>query len=120
MGKFIIICYSFLKAFFCSPPHSKLCHFFNNFGKAEVIDARLGNDLLMYEALPKKLFNSLMVDGGFMVAIAVAFAGSTSIPLLWTRNLRNFLAKTPKAHFNGFIFSLKSLHCSSTFLRILT
>ena len=54
-------------------------------------------NLRMYETLPKKLFNSLTVDGGFMVVIAIAFFGLTSIPLLWTRNPRNFPAETPKS-----------------------
>ena len=87
MGKFIIICCSFQKAFCYSPPHSKLCHFFSNFAKAEVIDAKPGINLLIYDILPKKLFNSLIVDGGFMVTSVVSFARLTSTPLLWTMNL---------------------------------
>lgn len=35
-------------------------------------------NILIYETLPKNLFNSLTVDGGFMVAIVVAFANNYS------------------------------------------
>ena len=82
MGRFIIIYCSLLKAVCCTFPHSKLCPFLSNLVKAEVIDANLGMNLQMYETFPKKLFNSFTVTGGHIVAIAVALAGSTSIPLL--------------------------------------
>ena len=55
-----------------------------------------------------------------MVVIAVALARSTSIPLSWTRNPKNFPKDTPKAHLWGFILSLKTLHLSNTFLNTLT
>ena len=50
--------------------------------KAEVIDADLGMNLRIYETFPKKLFNSFTMAGGLIVAIAVAVARSTSVPLL--------------------------------------
>ena len=36
----------------------------------------------MHETFPKKLFNSFTMAGGFMVAMVIALAESTSIPLL--------------------------------------
>ena len=50
-----------------------------------------------------------------MVAMVVTLVGSMSIPVLWTKNPRNFLADTPKAHFSRFILNLKILHLSNTF-----
>ena len=50
--------------------------------KAKVIDAKPRMNLQMYETFPKKLFNSFTVAGGFMVTMAMALVGSTSIPLL--------------------------------------
>lgn len=73
--------------------------FLNNFAKAEVIDIRPSMNILKYETLPKKLFNSLTVHDSLMDALTVVFAKLTSIPLLWTRNPKNFLAETSKAHF---------------------
>ena len=49
---------------------------------AEVIDANLGMNLRIYETFPKKLFSSFIVTGGLIIAMVVALAGSTSIPLL--------------------------------------
>lgn len=72
---------SLWKAFCSSLPHTKLCPFFINLAKADVIDVRSGINHLMYETLPKKLFNSLTMDGGFNVAMVDDFTGSTSIPL---------------------------------------
>ena len=77
-----MICCSLLKAIYCVSPHSKLCLFLSNLVKAEVIDANPGMNLWIYETFPKKLFNSFTVAGGLIVAIAVALAESTSIPLL--------------------------------------
>ena len=48
----------------------------------EVIDANLGMNLRIYETFPKKLFSSFTVIGGLIVAMAMALAGFTSIPLL--------------------------------------
>ena len=50
--------------------------------KADVIDAKPGMNLRIYETFPKKLFSSFTVAGGLIVAMAVALVGSTSIPLL--------------------------------------
>ena len=97
VGRFIIICCNLLKVVYCVSPHSKLCSFLSNMVKAEVIDAKLGINLQMYETFPKKLFNSFIVAGGFMVAMVVALAGSTSIPLLWTKKPINFPEDTPNA-----------------------
>ena len=77
-----MICYSLLKAVCCVSPHSKFCHFLSNLVKAEVIDANPGMNLQIYEAFPKKLFNSFTVAGGLIVAMAVALVVFTSIPLL--------------------------------------
>ena len=77
-----MICYSLLKAVCCTSPHLKLCPFLSNVVKADVIDAKLGMNLWIYETFPKKLFSSFTVAGGLIVAIAVALAGSTPIPLL--------------------------------------
>ena len=63
-------------------PHLKFCPFLSNLAKAKVIDAKPGISLRMYETFPKKLFNSFIMVGDFMVAMAVALAGSTSIHLL--------------------------------------
>lgn len=41
-----------------------------------------------------------------MSLIALAFVGSTSMPLWWTTNPRNFPDETPEEHFKGFIFRL--------------
>ena len=82
LGRFIIICCSLLKAVCCASPYLKLCPFLSNLVKAEVIDADLGMNLRIYETFPKKLFNSFTVAGGLIVAMAVALAGSTSMPLL--------------------------------------
>ena len=82
MGRFIIICCSLLKAVYCASPHSKLCPFLSNLVKAEVIDANPGMNLWIYETFHKKLSNSFTVAGGLIVAMAVALAGSTSMPLL--------------------------------------
>ena len=82
MGRFIIICCSLLKAICCASPYSKLCPFLSNLVKAEVIDANPGMNLRIYETFPKKLFNSFTVAEGLIIAMAVALAGSTSIPLL--------------------------------------
>ena len=111
-----MICCSLRKAAYCNSPHSKPCPFLRYLGKTEVIDAKLGMNFQMLETFPSKLFNSFTVAGGFMVAMAVAFVGSTSIPLLWTRNRKNFPTDTSKAHFSGFILNMKSLHLSKTFL----
>ena len=89
MGRFIIIFLYLLKSFLLFTSPLKIFPFFYNFSYAEVINARPGMNLLMYETLPKKLFNSLTTDDNFMVTTAVAFSGSTSIPLQWTRNPRN-------------------------------
>ena len=77
-----MICYSLLKVVCCASPHSKLCPFLSNLVKSEVIDASPWMNLRIYETFPKKLFNSFTVAGGFIVAMAVALARSTSIPLL--------------------------------------
>ena len=77
-----MIYYSLLKAVCCVSPHSKFCHFLSNLVKAEVIDANAEMNLRIYETFPKKLFNSFTVVGGLIVAMAVALAGFTSIPLL--------------------------------------
>ena len=77
-----MIRYSLLKAVCCASPHSKLYAFLSNLVKAEVIDASPGMNLQIYETFPKKLFNSFTVAGGFIVAMVVALAESTSIPLL--------------------------------------
>ena len=82
VGRFIIIYCSLLKVVCCASPYSKLCPFLSNLMKAEVIDANPGMNLQIYETFPKKLFNSFTVIGGLIVAIAVALAESTSIPLL--------------------------------------
>ena len=82
VGTFIMICSSLVKAVCCASPYSKLCSFLSNLVKAEVIDTSLGMNLRIYETFPKKLFNSFTVVGGLIVAMAVAFARSTSIPLL--------------------------------------
>ena len=54
--------------------------FFKSGAKAKVTEARPGINLLIYDSLPNKLFSSLCVVGGFIVAMADALAGSTSIP----------------------------------------
>ena len=77
-----MICYSLLKAICCVSSYSKLCPFLSNLVKAEVIDANPGMNLRIYETFPKKLFNSFTVADGLKVAMAVALARSTSIPLL--------------------------------------
>ena len=63
----------------------------------EVIDANLGMNLRIYETFPKKLFSSFTVIGGLIVAMAMALAGFTSIPLLWTRKPKNFPKDTLNA-----------------------
>ena len=118
--RFVIICCNLLKAICCASPHSKLCPFLSNLVKAKVIDAKPGMNLQMYETFPKKLFNSFIVANSFMVAMVVVMAGSTSIPLLWTKKPRNVLKDTPKAHLRGFILNLKARHLSNTFLNIWT
>ena len=77
-----MICCSLLKVVCCASPHSKLCHFLSNLVKADVIDANPRMNLRIYETFPKKLFSSFTVVGGLIVAMTVALAGSTSIPLL--------------------------------------
>ena len=77
-----MICYSLLKAVCYVSPHSKFCPFLSNLVKAEVIDANPGMNLWIYKTFPKKLFISFTVTGGLIVAMVVALAGSTSIPLL--------------------------------------
>ena len=77
-----MICCSLLKAVYYASPHLKLCPFLSNLVKAEVIDANPGMNLWIYETFPKKLFSSFTVVGDLIVAMAVALAGSTSIPLL--------------------------------------
>ena len=77
-----MIYYSLLKAVCCTSPHSKLCPFLSNLVKAEVINASPGMNLRIYETFPKKLFNSFTKAGDLIVAMAVALAESTSIPLL--------------------------------------
>ena len=97
VGRFIIICYNLLKAVCYISSHSKLCPFLINLAKDEVIEAKPRMNLLMYETFPEKLFNSFTVVGGFMVAMAVAFAGSTSIPLREPRN-PEISQKIPQMH----------------------
>ena len=82
MGRLIIICCSLLKAVCYASPHSKFCPFLSNLVKVEVIDAKPGMNLRIYETFPKKLFSSFTVAGGHIVAMDVALAGSTSTPLL--------------------------------------
>ena len=77
-----MICCSLLKVVYCASPHSKLYPFLSNLVKAEVIDANLEMNLRIYETFPKKLFNSFTVARDFIVAMAIALAKSTSIPLL--------------------------------------
>ena len=77
-----MICYSLLKAVCCVSLHSKFCPFLSNLVKAEVIDANPRMNLRIYETFPKKLFNSFTVVSDLIVAVVVALAGSTSIPLL--------------------------------------
>ena len=72
--------YTFLKASWHSVNQWNRAPFFKSGAKAEVIAARPRINLLMYDSLPKKLFSSLCVVGGFIVAMADALAGSTSIP----------------------------------------
>ena len=73
---------SLLKADCCTSPHSKLCPFLSNLVKANVVDANPGMNLRIYETFPKKLFSFFTMAGGLIVTMAVALAGSTSIPLL--------------------------------------
>ena len=82
IGRFIMIYCSLLKAVCYASPHLKLCPFLSNLVKVEVIDASPGTNLQIYETFPKKLFNSFTMVGGFIVAMAVALAEFTSIPLL--------------------------------------
>jgi len=77
-----MICCSLLKAVCCTSPHSKLCPFVSNLVKVEVIDASPVMNLQIYETFPKKFFNSFTMAGDLIVAMVVALAGSTSIPLL--------------------------------------
>ena len=67
---------------FITSLHLKLCHFLSNLVKVDVIDANPGMNLQIYETFPKKHFSSFTVARGLIVAMAVALAGSTSIPLL--------------------------------------
>ena len=60
----------------------KTLPFLSNLVKADVIDANLGMNLRIQETFPKKLFSSFTVAGGLIVAMAVALAEFTSIPLL--------------------------------------
>jgi hypothetical protein len=92
--------------------------FFKSGAKAEVTAARPGINLLMYDSLPKKLFSSLCVVCGFIVAMADALARSTLIPRWCTRKPRNLPAETPNAHLKGFILSLYSRHFLNTFFKI--
>ena len=73
---------SLLKAVCYVSPHSKLCPFLSNLVKAEVIDANPRMNLQIYETFPKKLFNSFIMTEDLIVALVVALAESTSIPLL--------------------------------------
>jgi len=82
VGRVIVICCNLLKAVCYVSLHSKFCPFLSNLAKAKVIDAKLRISLRMYETFHKKLFNSFIMVGDFMVAMAVALAGSTSIHLL--------------------------------------
>ena len=77
-----MIYYNLLKVTYCTSSHLKLCPFLSNLVKADVIDAKPRMNLRIYETFPKKLFSSFTVVGGLIVAIAVALAGSTFIPLL--------------------------------------
>ena len=80
--------------------------FFRSGAKVEVIAARLGMNLLIYDSFPKKLFSSLCEVGDFIVAMADALVGLTLIPQWCTRKPKNLPAETPNAHFRGFILSL--------------
>ena len=71
-----------LKAVCCTSPHSKLYPFLSNLVKVDVINAIPGMNLWIYETFPKKLFSFFTMAGGLIVTMAVALAGSTSIPLL--------------------------------------
>ena len=61
----------------------------------------------------------MIVVGLFVVAMAIALAGSILIPLWCTRIPRNFFVDTSKAHFKGFIRSLYILHRSKNRSRTL-
>ena len=77
-----MIYFSLLKVVCCVSLHSKLCPFLSYLVKVEVIDANPGMNLRIYETFPKMLFNSFTMASGLIVAMVVALAGSTSIPLL--------------------------------------
>ena len=80
--------------------------FFRSGAKVEVMAARPGMNLLVYDSFPKKLFSSLCVVGGFIAAMADALVGSMSIPRWCTKKPKNLPAETLNAHLRGFILSL--------------
>ena len=90
--------YTFSKARWHSVDQWNGAPFFKSGAKAEVIAARLGMNLLIYDSLPKKLFSSLCVVGGFIVAMVDALAGSISISRWCPKKPKNLPAKTPNAH----------------------
>ena len=53
--------------------------FFKSGAKVEVTTIRPRMNLLIYDSFPKKLFSPLCVFGGFIVVMADALVGSTSI-----------------------------------------
>ncbi|GFS40748.1 hypothetical protein Acr_00g0070290 [Actinidia rufa] len=66
--------------------------------------------------LSVSLRTSLIILGDSISSIALIFSGFTSIPVLLTRNPRNFPAETPKAHLARFciiLYLLKTPNVSS-------
>ena len=106
------------KAFWHSSFHLCGLFFVKSLKMGSQVEVSLAMNRLMYCSRPKKPLISFSPLGGGISNMALILDGSTSIPLLLTKNPNNFLAVTPKVHFCGFNLNLHSLILSKNFLNL--
>ena len=107
------------KAFWHSSFHLCGSFFLKSLKMGSQVEVSLAMNRLMYCNRPKKPLISFSPLGGGISNMALILDGSTSIPLLLTKNPNNFLAVTPKVHFCGFNLNLYSLILSKNFLKFM-
>ena len=103
------------KAFWHSSFHMCGSFFLKSLKMGSQVKVSLEMNRLMYCSRPKKPLISFSLLGGDISNMVLILDGSTSIPLLVTRNHNNFPVVTLKVHFCGFNLSLYSLILSKNF-----
>ena len=107
------------KAFWHSSFHMCGSFFLKSLKMGSQVKVSLEMNRLMYCSRPKKPLISFSLLGGDIFNMVLILDGSTSIPLLLTRNHNNFPVVTLKVHFCGFNLSLYSSILSKNFLKFM-